>query len=1175
MLRRLSIASTFRTTGSTNKVKYCKNRGVARKTGRKVKGVIGADDDEDEDDLEQGEMDSFNGVKVIGGGYSGTGGGGGHLHSCLSPSSYSSSQHHASYNHPSSSSPPINIMKIGQGQVTYGGKEGPTSSTGIGKKGDLERNGPRVIPGIITSSGRGNDKVARVFSSQSTSLQNHRGVSIEGKGDNETNKYNDNDDDEHDESNNKNSEIKPIIIPTISGSTLINKKTTEDEESVYLSRKRREMRKKEIKRDFDRSDDRLGSSGVSGKRGVGPGGSSGKGWSFVFDPAGRLCYYWSMIVSLAFLYNFWVIIYRFAFNEISSETMVLWLTFDILSDTVYILDILINFRICYLDEGVLQTNANKLRQYYMNSTFFYIDCLCLLPLDFLYLSIGFNSILRGFRLVKIYKWWSFLDRTERHTNYPNVFRTVSLVHYILVIFHWNACFYHLLSKRNNFGSSDWFLGSRDHQLCPDVECDYLHAFYWSILALTIIGDLPRPRTKGEYIFLIVELFLGLFLLATVLGHVANIVTNVSAARKEFQAKLDSVKTYMRMRRVPEHLKVKVIKWFDYLWMTQKSADEEKSVGFLPAKLKAEIAIHVHLDTLKRVEIFQNTEAGFLCALVLRLRPVLFSPGDYVCRKGEVGKEMYIVNRGKLQVVSDSGANVLAILRAGSYFGEISILNMGTAGNRRTASVKSVGYSDLFCLSKQDLWDVLKDYPAARVRLEAIASKRLEKYKKEPLLKISRGRSKSTPGIQSKYNLNLPKANDGKYSRNHTQSANTLLTDDELLVINEEKSHEEGENGTRRGQDENDDDLGDRGGDGEAHGVGDELDRHSDHQHSLLPPSYHLHQQQSSSGLSDGIKTELNNCNSQASVAFIKEGVNIYFTPPTPTPLTTANLDWLIDGSSISPSVATTTTSKRSPEGEPSNADSNQGIVPRPNQLRPSASPTPPFNSSNSPSHSHSHCNVPSSTSTSNTYHHHHHPFACHLISPAHSTSHLFLSTASGTPLVPLSPVPSFGESEASSAVNAALSAAAATTSAGNLPPQEILLSEIKRLRDRLAHLEKENTSMSYKLSQQQWEVEERLKGIEMKMIATKEDDASSCGNRIFNDDRLIVGCENDDEDDGEGYNGELVLCGETGFESSGPEEEDGLCRCPEDEDGVDHGVNVDNDIDDDEDESERNKESII
>jgi CRP-like cAMP-binding protein len=65
-----------------------------------------------------------------------------------------------------------------------------------------------------------------------------------------------------------------------------------------------------------------------------------------------------------------------------------------------------------------------------------------------------------------------------------------------------------------------------------------------------------------------------------------------------------------------------------------------------------------------VEIFQNTEAGFLNELVLRLKPVLFSPGDFICRKGEVGKEMYIVNRGKLHVMADNHKTVLATLKAG-------------------------------------------------------------------------------------------------------------------------------------------------------------------------------------------------------------------------------------------------------------------------------------------------------------------------------------------------------------------------------------------------------------------------------------------------------------------------------------------------------------------------------
>jgi len=38
-----------------------------------------------------------------------------------------------------------------------------------------------------------------------------------------------------------------------------------------------------------------------------------------------------------------------------------------------------------------------------------------------------------------------------------------------------------------------------------------------------------------------------------------------------------------MRRVPNNIQYKVIKWFDYLWLTQKSSDEEKAVGCLPGK----------------------------------------------------------------------------------------------------------------------------------------------------------------------------------------------------------------------------------------------------------------------------------------------------------------------------------------------------------------------------------------------------------------------------------------------------------------------------------------------------------------------------------------------------------------------------------------------------------------
>ena len=84
---------------------------------------------------------------------------------------------------------------------------------------------------------------------------------------------------------------------------------------------------------------------------------------------------------------------------------------------------------------------------------------------------------------------------------------------------------------------------------------------------------------------------------------------------------------MEFRRVGKDLENRVIKWFDYLWSNKQSMDEESVLGMLPDKLKAEIAIHVHLDTLKKVRIFQDTEKGLLVDLVLKLKLQV----SHICR----------------------------------------------------------------------------------------------------------------------------------------------------------------------------------------------------------------------------------------------------------------------------------------------------------------------------------------------------------------------------------------------------------------------------------------------------------------------------------------------------------------------------------------------------------------
>ena len=52
------------------------------------------------------------------------------------------------------------------------------------------------------------------------------------------------------------------------------------------------------------------------------------------------------------------------------------------------------------------------------------------------------------------------------------------------------------------------------------------------------------------------------------------------------------------------VEMRVLQWFDYLWSNKASMEEESIMNMMPGKLRSEIALFVHLETLKKVRIFQ-------------------------------------------------------------------------------------------------------------------------------------------------------------------------------------------------------------------------------------------------------------------------------------------------------------------------------------------------------------------------------------------------------------------------------------------------------------------------------------------------------------------------------------------------------------------------------------------
>uniref|UniRef100_A0A0M3IQY6 Cyclic nucleotide-binding domain-containing protein n=1 Tax=Ascaris lumbricoides TaxID=6252 RepID=A0A0M3IQY6_ASCLU len=169
------------------------------------------------------------------------------------------------------------------------------------------------------------------------------------------------------------------------------------------------------------------------------------------------------------------------------------------------------------------------------------------------------------------------------------------------------------------------------------------------------------------------------------------------------------------RQVDPIIQKRVLDCCEYVHEQGIKKDENVILETLPTRLQGQLAVHLHMDTLKRVELLQDCEPGLLYELVLRLRFYMFGPNDYLCRHGEVAKEMYIIKRGQLNYVSDDGSVVLKILREGAVFGQLAILNLSgdRSGNKHTVAVRSQGYTDVYALRQEDVCDVLQEYPDAR------------------------------------------------------------------------------------------------------------------------------------------------------------------------------------------------------------------------------------------------------------------------------------------------------------------------------------------------------------------------------------------------------------------------------------------------------------------------------
>nr|CAB3232044.1 cyclic nucleotide-gated cation channel beta-1-like [Phallusia mammillata] len=433
---------------------------------------------------------------------------------------------------------------------------------------------------------------------------------------------------------------------------------------------------------------------------------------------------WQFLVTLCFMYNASCVPLRMTFPYQTKDSLLNWLTMDYVADSMYLIDMLVfQVRRQYLLGGVIQTDQKLTLKYYLSTWRFRRDVISLLPTDLLYLKFGVNAVFRVNRLFKLDSYYEFNDRFEMILKQAYVFRVFRTTGYLLYVIHLDACLYYYISYVGDF-KSPWGYNLEGNA--------YVRCYFWAFMTTITIGNVPEPDTTVEYMIQLVNYFGGLFIFSVVIGQVRDSVHAATAAEELYRSQKNSCINYMQKNHIPVDIQRKVRLWFEYTWNTQRILDENALLKQMPDKMHTDLAINVHMDVLSKVEIFKECDRQLLYDLLLKLKPVLYLPGDYVCKKGEVGREMYIITNGMVQVVGDSKSTIFASLYPGTAFGEISLLAIG-GGNRRTANIYSPGYTTLFLLLKNDLNEVVKNYPAAQKILRKKAMKMLNKDNKQPII----------------------------------------------------------------------------------------------------------------------------------------------------------------------------------------------------------------------------------------------------------------------------------------------------------------------------------------------------------------------------------------------------------------------------------------------------------
>jgi len=307
-------------------------------------------------------------------------------------------------------------------------------------------------------------------------------------------------------------------------------------------------------------------------------------------------------------------------------------------------------------------------------TWFFVDFFSTVPFDLILLAaFGTAAGLRGLKLVRtlrlarllklvrVFKLKKMVSRvTSPSTNLvaTAMVRLGKIIGVIFLTAHILSCVFHYLSVLETDGGAQdaptWF----DSVDKPAVDMDtlgakYLLSLYWVVATLMAVGfgDL-HAITTSERAYSIFTQIVGAVFFGIIVAHVAQLLETLNARNNAFSRRLDEVREYMLDRKLPQTMQRRILDYFTH-FLTQKSLfNEAEILGGLSKSLRNELVAHGMGESMAALSALNGEDPSLVTKLVTRFKPALHMPGDMIAEEGDIGREMFFLTKGAVDVISE-------------------------------------------------------------------------------------------------------------------------------------------------------------------------------------------------------------------------------------------------------------------------------------------------------------------------------------------------------------------------------------------------------------------------------------------------------------------------------------------------------------------------------------------